>query len=133
MRKFLKRNSRLNASRRLYGKPVLEVEKEVAEFYKPEERLVKSSAPYDRPPEVKQEKKLPIQPVNYDNKPVAKPAWKPTPKPPRREEPVHEVRAEQVRATPVFDNKPAMSLKEALAKALEEKELEKIRGKHFVK
>lgn len=119
----------LVSSQKIYGRPVAEVELEVQEFYKQEEKPPKpTKQPLVQdtyvPPFERKEKQLPIQPINHDGKPVSRPRdsmYPQTPRPERRSEERRTTERPIRKEAPVFDNKPAMSLKEALQKAMEEK------------
>jgi hypothetical protein len=119
----------LVSSQKTYGRPVAEVELEVQEFYKQEEKTPKpTKQPLVQdtyiPPFEKKEKQLPIQPINHDGKPMSRSKDSiqlQTPRPERRSEDRRASDRSPRKEAPVFDNKPAMSLKEALQKAMEEK------------
>lgn len=136
-------------SRATYGKPVFEVTEEVTEFYKPKVKEDTKSEPKEgeaviKVREIKNDTPLPVQKQEVRNK---RQEGEHTSQEPRRSErkeddrrhddrrredrrrddvkkDTHvenaERRTETVQPT-TFDDKPAMSLKEALAKAMEEK------------
>ena len=137
-------DSVIASSRLRYGKPIAEVEAEVAEFYKP---VIKVEAPRKENTPRRDEKQVPVREIKKD-----------TPLPPQRnprnEEPVRDMGEERRREEnrgrdggrdsgrrnegrrdskeqsrnevaqelpKTFDDKPALSLKEALARAMGEK------------
>lgn len=136
-------------SRATYGKPVFEVTEEVTEFYKPKVKEDTKSEPKEgeaviKVREIKNDTPLPVQKQEVRNK---RQEGEHTSQEPRRSERKEEDRrhddrrredrrrddgkkdthvenierrTETVQPT-TFDDKPAMSLKEALAKAMEEK------------
>lgn len=127
-------NAIIEHSRKSYGRPQFEVEKEIADFYKPilkEEKKKEEHNPneremkvreirHDTPPPVRhQEVRNHRQETNnkYNNHDPRRTNGNNIP----QEKPVH------------FDDRPALSLKEALAKAMNEEKTKEFKTKEDVK
>ena len=121
-------------SRKAYGRPQFEVEKEIADFYKPilkEEKKKEEHNPNEREMKVREIKHDTPPPVRHQEVRNHKPETnnKYNNHDPRRtngnnihqEKPVH------------FDDRPALSLKEALAKAMSEENTKEFKVKEIEK
>ncbi|MFA6609015.1 MAG: type IV secretion system DNA-binding domain-containing protein [Candidatus Paceibacterota bacterium] len=125
-------------SRKKYGKPMTEVEREISEFYKPIEKEVKpkefSSEKQVKVREIKNDTPLPgaqreytkykkqEEPKRYNNQDPRRDSRRDVGGDflPNKEE-IKEQRPTQTERPAHFDDKPAMSLKEALALAMSER------------
>lgn len=106
-------NAVIAHSRSAYGKPIREVEQEIADFYRP---TIKETTPVHTEKKREEEREVKVREIRHDTPPPRRVEERRSPRRDNHREPAHQ----QKPVTEHFDEKPAMSLKEALAKAMSE-------------